>query len=815
MESDYEKLGSFYVGREIDPASHKAGPAPLLLDSRDFTTHAVCVGMTGSGKTGLCLALLEEAAIDGVPAICIDPKGDIANLLLTFPDLAPADFEPWVDAEEARRKGMDVPALAAQTAAGWKQGLADWDQAPARIARLRDAVEVSVYTPGAAHGLPLSVLRSLDCPGPEALADATALRERIGAVVAALLALVGREADPVQGRESILLSLLLESAWRAGHGLDIAALVQAVQKPGIERIGAIDLETFYPAKERLSLALALNGLIASPGFAAWLAGEPLDAQRLLYTRAGKPRISIISIAHLGDAERMFVVTLVLNELVAWMRRQSGTSSLRALFYMDEIFGYFPPSANPPAKQAMLTLLKQARAFGLGCVLATQNPVDLDYRGLANAGTWFIGRLQTERDKARVLEGLTSAVDGNAPDRAELDRLMASLAPRIFLMRRARDDRARLLQSRWTLSYLRGPLGAAEINRLMAPQRATAGDARGPGRAPDPSTPGSATPGVVAGAAVASARPPLPANVHECFLPAQGGSGAIEYRASLLGAAKLHYVDARYGLDAWQALQLIAPLADDGANVLWDEARDATAARAQAGLAPAGGAAFRPPPASMQRAESYAGWNRALAAQLYEKAHATLHYCVPLKACSRPGESEGDFRARLAQQLREQRDAQVEALQQKYAPRVAALATRLQAAQQRAAREHAQATQQTLATVVSVGSAVLGAFLGRRSVSMTTVGRAATALRSATRIGSERAEAAQADESVAAVQQSQDQLKAECDAELAALKAGLDPANAALQAVDVAPRKSDIAVAELAVAWVPWRTGPDGFPAQAC
>src|SRR3990172_8052895 len=170
------------------------------------------------------------------------------------------------------------------------------------------------------------------------------------------------------------------------------------------KIGVVDLESFYPAAERTKLSMRLNNLLASPTFASWLEGEPLDVAEMLYTPAGKPRLAIVSIAHLDDAQRMFLVTILLNEGLAWIRTQPGTSSLRAILYMDEVFGFFPPSANPPSKTPMLTLLKQARAYGLGVVLATQNPVDLDYKGLGNAGTWFLGRLQTERDKLRVLYG---------------------------------------------------------------------------------------------------------------------------------------------------------------------------------------------------------------------------------------------------------------------------------------------------------------------------------------------------------------------------------------------------------------------------
>lgn len=394
---DYEKLGVFYLGREFDPARGTPNDNLLLYDSRDLTTHAVCVGMTGSGKTGLCLALLEEAAIDGVPAICIDPKGDLANLLLTFPNLSASEFTPWVDRAEAARQGLSVEEYAAQTAASWKKGLEQWRQPVERVARFRDSVDLAVYTPGANTGLPLSVLRSFAAPSEAVLGDAAALRDRVATVVSGLLAQLGRDADPIKSREHILLSNVIDRAWREGKSLDLVALIGAVQKPGFDQVGAFDLETFFPAKERLDLAMAINNLLASPGFTAWMEGEPLDAQRLLFTSEGKPRVSIISIAHLDDSQRMFIVTLVLNELISWMRAQSGTSSLRAIFYMDEIFGYFPPTASPPSKPPMLTLLKQGRAFGLGCVLATQNPVDLDYKGLSNAGTWLIGRLQTERD----------------------------------------------------------------------------------------------------------------------------------------------------------------------------------------------------------------------------------------------------------------------------------------------------------------------------------------------------------------------------------------------------------------------------------
>src|SRR5271165_5459867 len=372
-DKNFEKLGYFYLGKNYDLERREVGPEIVLYESQQLTTHAVCVGMTGSGKTGLCLSLLEEAAIDGIPVIAIDPKGDLGNLLLSFPKLRGEDFAPWVDPDEASRKGLSEEQFAEQTAKLWQDGLATWGQDGARGSRGSDSADLAIYTPGSSAGLPLTVLRSFAAPPPALVSQGEAYRERVASSVSGLLALLGIEADPISSREHILLANVLDQAWRAGRDLDMAGLIHAVQSPPFDKVGVIDLETFYPARERFALAMKLNNLIASPGFAAWMDGEALDVGSLLYTPAGKPRLSILSIAHLSDSERMFFVTILLNEVLAWIRTQPGTSSLRAVLYMDEIFGYFPPTANPPSKVPMLTLLKQARAFGLGIVLATQNP----------------------------------------------------------------------------------------------------------------------------------------------------------------------------------------------------------------------------------------------------------------------------------------------------------------------------------------------------------------------------------------------------------------------------------------------------------
>lgn len=475
----FEKLGGFYLGRPYDPAKKSREPGIILYDSKDLVTHAVCVGMTGSGKTGLCIALLEEAALDGVPSIAIDPKGDLTNLMLTFPELRPEDFRPWINEDDARAQSLSPDEFAAQQAQLWKDGLAEWGQDGDRIRRLKDAADFAIYTPGSSAGIPISIVASFAAPADAVREDSELLRDRVTTTATSLLGLLGIAADPVQSREHILIANLLTRAWSAGEDTDLETLIEQIQKPPLPKVGALDLESFYPEKERSQLAVKMNNLLASPGFNAWLEGVPLDIGQLLRSESGKPRVAIVSIAHLSEPERMFFVSLLLNQVLDWVRAQSGTTSLRAILYMDEIFGYFPPVAEPPSKRPLLTLLKQARAYGLGIVLATQNPVDLDYKGLANTGTWLLGRLQTERDKARVLEGLEGAsASAQAEfDKGKIDTLLSGLSKRIFLMHNVHEDAPVVFESRWAMSYLRGPLTRDQIKKLMDGKRpATTGAA---------------------------------------------------------------------------------------------------------------------------------------------------------------------------------------------------------------------------------------------------------------------------------------------------------------------------------------------------
>ena len=663
---NFEQLGLFYLGKEYSLELGEPTDDFVLYDSRDLTTHAVCVGMTGSGKTGLCISLLEEAAIDGIPVLAIDPKGDVGNLLLTFPELRGADFEPWIEEGEAQRQDKTRQQYADEIAERWRKGLAEWGQAPERIARFRNSADLAIYTPASNSGLPLSVLGSLNAPAQATLGDSEALADHVLSTVSGLLTLVGINADPLTSREHILLSTILASRWRANESLDMGELLRSIQSPPFDRVGYMDLETFYPAAERFKLALQLNNLLASPGFAAWTRGEPLDINRLLYTEQGKPRISILSIAHLSDQERMFFVTLLLGEVLAWVRAQSGTSSLRALLYMDEVFGFFPPTANPPSKKPMLTLLKQARAYGLGVVLATQNPVDLDYKGLSNAGTWFLGRLQTERDKARVLEGLesASAASGSKLDRASIDALLSGLGNRVFLLHNVHEDAPIVFQTRWALSYLRGPLTRDQIALLMQQRKdaASAADSTGVDATPsaEPSRP-------------ETERPILPPDIAEFFWSYRGTTPTghhLLYLPSLYGTADLHFASAKAAVDQWQAVHTIAEMDETTQNDPWSNAESLND-EPELDPEPPSSARFTPLPAAMSKSRSYAAWATSLKNHLYRNHTLSLFRCRAPKATSTPGESERDFRVRVSQQAREARDVAVEALREKYAKKLAA------------------------------------------------------------------------------------------------------------------------------------------------
>ena len=792
--TDFEKLGLFYLGRELDNPQ-----SPLLYDSSDLVTHGVIVGMTGSGKTGLGIDLIEESAIDSVPVIAIDPKGDLGNLLLTFPRLAAEDFLPWVDRDEARRSGRSVEEFAASDAAKWSKGLADWGQDGRRIERLRDAAEFAVYTPGSSTGRPLSIVKSFAAPDPEVVNDPELLQDRVTTAATSVLTLAGVDAEPVKSREHVLLANLFTESWRAGRDLDLATLIAQIQTPPIAKVGVLDLESFFPAKDRFALAMQLNQLLAAPGFQAWLEGEALDIDRLLYGLNGRPRVSVISIAHLDDQERMFFVSLLLNEIVSWMRSQRGTSSLRALVYFDEVFGFLPPVANPPSKRPLLTLLKQARAFGLGIVAATQNPVDLDYKALANTGTWMLGRLQTERDKARVLDGLEGAAGtaGASFDRAGLDKLLSALGKRQFLLHNVHEKEPVVFETRWTLSYLRGPLGREEIRRLTAQVPNVPGVPDVPKaafeRVVTRSNNALGTPGTLG----TTGTPVLDPAIEQFFVP--GGS---HYVPMLLGSARIAYSDAKIGVDETRDVTVVTPITDAPVAVNWDQAEVADFAINDLSKTAPSGASFAALPSAATKAKNYSTWQKDFAQWAAQSQSIELYRSKRAKVLSHPDESERDFRIRLNSEARENRDAALAKTREKYAAKVAMLQDRIRRAEQTVQVQSEQATGAKMGAAVSVGAAIFGALLGRKSVSVGNIGRATTAARGMGRISKEAQDVTRATENVNALKAQLTELEAALQDDLNAVTADWDLSNEPFDRVLMKPKRGGVSVQLVALVWVP-------------
>ncbi|MGE3273786.1 MAG: ATP-binding protein [Vicinamibacterales bacterium] len=807
---DFEKLGIFYLGRHVDPATRDVTATPLLYDASDLVTHAVIAGMTGSGKTGLGVALMEEAALDGIPVIAVDPKGDLANLLLTFPSLDAASFAPWVNQDDARAAGQTPEAFATAEAERWKAGLASWDEDGARLVRLRAAADFTLYTPGSTVARPISILRSFEAPPAAVAADPELMGDRVAAAATSLLTLAGLDVDPTTSREHVLVSTLLADAWHQGRGLDLPGLIAAIQAPPIATIGVLDVEAFYPAGDRFALAMRLNNLLAAPGFQAWLAGDPLDAGRLLYSDDGRPRVAVISLAHLDDRERMFFVTLLLDAVVTWMRGERGTSSLRGLLYFDEVVGYLPPVAAPPSKRPLLTLLKQARAYGVGLALATQNPVDLDYKALSNAGTWMLGRLQTERDKARVLDGLESA-SGAGLDRATLDRLLSSLGKREFLLHDVHEPAPAVFKTRWTMSYLRGPLGREELRRLAGTDARTSTPA-GTGPAVPPPAAGATphpAPDVARvedhgrplppdGSGSQPLAPVLPPGIPVYVAP---GAGAI-LAPVLFGAARVRYSDRRLGVDETADIAVVTPFADGPVPVDWDRAEPAPFAMSDLATGAPPGATYDAVPTDAANPKRYPQWQKSFASWAAATQAVELTTCAAVDLTSRPGEPDRDFRIRLQTAARERRDADIARIRARVGTKLTRLADKVRRAEQAVAREQQQATESKLQAGVSIAATVFGALLGRKAVSATTLGRATTAARGMSRAGRQAQDVTRAQESLAAAEAEREEMATSLENELRTIADRWDPAALPTDTVLVKPRRGGVEVQLVALVWVP-------------
>lgn len=804
----YEKLGSLYLGRTYDLETKTPNDELVMYDSKDMVTHGVVLGMTGSGKTGLCLAMLEEAAIDGIPVIAIDPKGDIGNLLFTFPDLNGEKLKPWVNPDDARRKEQSVDEYADAEAAKWTKGLADWGQGIDRIKKLRDAVDISIYTPGSNAGLPVSILSSLAAPGAEFMDDREMLGDRIESTVSSILGLCGIAADPVQSREHILISNIIGWCWQKGQNVTIENLIRQIQQPPMSKIGVENVDLFFPENKRHDLAMKLNNLIASPGFNVWLEGEPLDIQRMYFTPEGKPRITIFSIAHLSDTERMFFVSLLMNQILGWMRAQSGTTSLRALFYMDEIFGYLPPVANPPSKKPMMILLKQARAFGLGLLLATQNPVDLDYKALSNIGTWFIGRLQTERDKARLLDGLEGAIttQGAKFDRSSIDKTLSGLGNRVFLMNNVHEDGPEVFMVRWTLSYLRGPVSRNEIKALMDPVRpakAAAASSDDDGFAP----PGAK---VAANATRNTIKPKLPDGVEEFFFTGEAGISADDlcYRPAMIRSAVVNFDDAKRKITGRASFTLINEIDVDKQRVDWDKTypvpKDVDLAKF--GRDPEDGdVEYLDLPGAALKAKTYDTIEKDYIDWVYANGSAEVSYCGLLDTYSNLGETEGDFRARVTQTARELRDQAVEALKQKAARQTKSAEDDLARALAKVDAEKSQATSATISTVAQVGMSLLGALFGNKGGALgaaKSLARAGT-VTSATRAWKQSQDVSVAQGEAARLQAAYEALNKETEDAVQKIQDQYDPNNLKLETQKLSPVKKNIQITATGIIWMPY------------
>ncbi len=818
---DFERLGAFYLGKQYDVAEGKRLDRLLMYDARDLTTHAVCVGMTGSGKTGLCIDLLEEAAIDKVPAIIIDPKGDMTNLLLSFPELRPEDFRPWINPDDARREGVTEESFAAQQAELWRKGLAEWGQGGDRIRMLRDAAEVTIYTPGSDAGLPVSILQSFAAPPLSWEADAELLRERIQGAVSALLGLVGVDADPVQSREHILLSSIFEHFWRQGEDLDLPKLILSIQRPPIRQLGVFDVDTFFPEDDRFKLAMRINNIIAAPSFESWLQGQPMDVAGFLSTPGGKPRHSIFYIAHLSDAERMFFVTMLLNQIITWMRTQPGTTSLRALLYMDEIFGFFPPVANPPSKQPMLTLLKQARAFGVGVVLTTQNPVDLDYKGLTNAGTWFIGRLQTERDKKRVLDGLESASSqaGQALDRGQFSGIISALGKRVFLLHNVHEEAPVTFQTRWAMSYLRGPLTRLQVRELMAEYvgRVSVSAAAPAEPASTPAKPtGRVSVSAAAPAEYATAPPSLSSRVEQVYLPVRRGAstaalevesqagGPIEvqrhhllYLPAVLGIGRLHFVDRTRDVDEQEDFALLAEPPGGAGMLTWDQAQSLDLAARDLRQEPEADAYFDELPESINESPEFTALRDNLDDYLYYNSSVTILHSPALDVYAKPQETERAFRMRLQHVARERRDEEIDEITKRYEKKLDKVEDRLRREEADLAQRQADVSARKRETLASVGESVVGMFLGRRSSRVVS-----TALSKQRQAEKARLRLEEAKGDVEALQEDLEELEAELQEEVARIRERWEDALAELKEYDVTPRRKDVQIGFFGLAWTP-------------
>lgn len=801
----------YYLGKVFDPKTNAPGNEQVLLDPSNLTTHAVVTGMTGSGKTGLCIGLLEEAALHGVPAIIIDPKGDLTNLLLHFPSLLPTDFEPWIDPETARQNGKTVPVMAGETAERWKKGLADWGLGGEQLKALSDSADYAIYTPGSSSGIPVNILSSFQAPDIDWESNSEVLRERISSTVTALLGLIGlSDIDPLRSREHILLSNLIETAWINKQSLSLTDLILQVQTPPMERLGAFPMESFFPEKDRFSLAILLNNFLAAPSFQVWQQGQTLDIGELLYPKSGKPRHSIFYLAHLSENERMFFVTLLFAAVESWMRGQRGTGNLRALVYFDEIMGYLPPVANPASKTVMLRMLKQARAFGVGLVLATQNPVDVDYKALSNAGTWMIGRLQTDQDKQRLLDGLTSA--GGNTNVATFDKLISGLQKRVFLFHSIYKPAPVIFNTRWTLNYLAGPMTRDQIpqaNKLVGAggsgkTAAASTSAAAPGAAEKPAAGGVKT------TEITSSRPAVAGNISEFFLPASIGfseaAGAaalpaglsakgIIYKPSLLLQAEARYLSRQYNID--YARKVTAILDNPGSGLVkWENFIAQTLDPQKLESQPLPKSQFHPVPAWLSDAKKTADLQKDFIEWIYRSGAIRLKANSALKVYGAPEATQADFHKQCTDAAKQAIEVELTKVETAFSSKISTLQRKIEDQELDLKAAENAVSQRNLEGLATGGAAVLGMLTGRKRSLSSTMSKVRMATAAKDKKVAEEQDLKQ-------LQAEMQQLLQQKDKAIKDVNAKWADVAAKTSEIPLAPAKSDIFSEIFGVGWLPY------------
>lgn len=815
----------FYLGRAYDLSRQAATDTEIHYDPADMTTHAVVTGMTGSGKTGLCIVLLEEAALQGIPAIIIDLKGDLTNLLLHFPDLTPQDFQPWIDADVARRAGKTVEQVAADASNSWRAGLKEWGIPQERVLALKNAAQFAILTPGSDAGLPVSVLSSLAAPEISWNENREVLREKITSTVTALLGLVGyTDVDPLRSREHILLSNIFEHEWSQGKDVVLEELVVQVQNPPFEKLGALPLETLFPAKDRIELSLVLNNILAAPAFQTWREGQALTIGSMLYSEDGRPRHNIFYLAHLSDEERMFFVTLLLSAVETWMRTQSGAASLRALLYMDEIFGYLPPLRNPPSKLPLLRMLKNARAFGLGLLLATQNPVDVDYKALSNAGTWFIGKLQTEQDKNRLLDGLESAA-GGIP-RMEFDQRISSLGKRVFVLHNVHASQPVLLHTRWTMNFLAGPITRNRIKDLN--QLANVDDAARVVGQPTAAPVMDSTPTRMPAARSASVqtqtpaaniqssvtKPPIPAWIREYFLPqnyslpeafsaAQQNMPAevvidgVIYRPTLLAAADVRILDRKHGVDTEITRTVLVKSPEKRGSVRWEEHPLNADVLERIETSPVAAARFSSLDAPLNDVKLMTALQKDFTDWVFRNASVKARANQTLKVFAGPDVSAAEFMKACADAAREARDAEIDKKTAQIDRQLKSLEDKLAREERELVKDEDELSNRKMEEAGTHIENITGLFGGRRKAS-----RLSSSLTKRRMTQQARADVEESKETIKDLNQQLVDVQNRREEVIAEINDRWGRVVNEITEVIITPKKTDILVNVFGVAWMP-------------